>query len=52
MNCDDTLAAKGAISTEDELSDKDGSLSSIRETYNDHDHEYDDGTTEKPNQEM
>lgn len=58
VTCDSTLDAKGNISSEadigaaGELSDKDGSMSGIRETYNDHDHEYDDGTTDKPNQKM
>lgn len=58
VTCDSTLDAKGNISSEadigaaGELSDKDGKMSGIREIYNGHDHEYDDGTTEKPNQEM
>lgn len=52
VNCDDTLAAKGSISSEADLSDKTGSVAQLRETYNDHDHEYDDGTTEKPNQQV
>lgn len=58
VTCDSTLDATGNISSKadigagGELSDKTGTMSSVRETYNDHDHEYDDGTTEKPNQEM
>lgn len=35
-----------------DMSDKKSSMQALRETYNDHDHEYDDGTTGTPNQEM
>ncbi|MFV0261380.1 MAG: phage baseplate assembly protein V [Kluyvera sp.] len=52
VTCDETLDAKGNISTDAELSDKTGTMSSVRETYDDHDHNYDDGTTDKPNQKM
>lgn len=52
VNCDKTLDAKGNISSESELADSKGNLSQVRETYDDHDHEYDDGTTGKPNQKM
>lgn len=50
--CEKTLAAKGDISTQAELSDSHGSLSGVRETYNEHDHEETDSTTRKPNQLM
>jgi phage baseplate assembly protein V len=52
VNCDKTLDAKDSISSQAELSDSKGALSQVREQYNDHDHEYDDGTTGKPNQKM
>lgn len=41
------IAATGDISDQGDTSN---SMAKIRETYDDHDHEYDDGTTGKPNQ--
>lgn len=35
-----------------DMSDKKSSMQTLRDTYNDHDHPYDDGTTDTPNQEM
>ncbi|ELA6496111.1 phage baseplate assembly protein [Salmonella enterica] len=35
-----------------DMSDKKSSMQELRDTYNDHDHEYDDGTTDNPNQQM
>lgn len=35
-----------------DMSDKTSSMQALRDTYNEHDHEYDDGTTDTPNQEM
>ncbi|WP_455424789.1 phage baseplate assembly protein V [Dryocola sp. LX212] len=35
-----------------DMIDKTSSMQALRETYNGHDHEYDDGTTKSPNQQM
>lgn len=50
--CEKTLTARDNISTEAELSDSQGTLGSVRETYNDHDHDETDNVTRKPNQPM
>lgn len=52
VTCLETLDATGDISSKAELSDKTGSLGSVRETYNDHDHNETDSVTHKPNQSM
>lgn len=49
------LSSGGDISAAGDITDKDGaggSMQRLREIYDDHDHEYDDGTTGKPNQKM
>lgn len=52
VTCEKTLDAQGNISTQAELSDSQGTLGSVRETYNDHDHDETDNVTRKPNQLM
>lgn len=47
------LSSGGNISAAGDISDQgdtSSSMTKIRETFDDHDHEYDDGTTGKPNQ--
>lgn len=49
------LEVDGNISASGDITDKNGisgSMQRLREIYDDHDHEYDDGTTGKPNQKM
>lgn len=49
------LSSGGNIEATGDITDKDGaggSMQRLREIYDDHDHEYDDGTTGKPNQKM
>ncbi|WP_320728283.1 phage baseplate assembly protein V [Enterobacter ludwigii] len=51
INADTTV--KGNIGASEEIADKAGSMSRIRETFNNHDHPGDSGgTTNKPNQKM
>ncbi|MGT3827051.1 phage baseplate assembly protein V [Enterobacter kobei] len=61
VTCKQTLEAEGDISSQanigaaGELSDKDGSVSEVREIFNDHDHNENGdggGTTNPPNQKM
>ena len=49
------LSSGGNVSAAGDISDQgdtSSSMAKIREIYNDHDHEYDDGTTDKPNQRL
>ncbi|MBL5919771.1 phage baseplate assembly protein V [Lelliottia amnigena] len=59
LTVDETAEVKGNLSSGGDISaqgdiadqgDSSSSMAKIREIYNDHDHEYDDGTTKKPNQ--
>ena len=52
-----TLTATTVEATQDftaggDVSDKSSSMQALRDTYDDHDHVYDDGTTEPPTQKM
>lgn len=52
VTCESTLSAVGNISTQAELSDATGTVSSIRVTYNGHTHNVPDGVSDAPNQSM
>lgn len=52
VTCEATLSAVGNISTQGELSDATGTVSSIRVVYNGHTHNVPDGVSDAPNQPM
>ncbi|MBF0035868.1 phage baseplate assembly protein V [Citrobacter freundii] len=52
VTADETINATGNIGSAAELSDKTGTMSEVRQTYNSHTHDETDSTTLQPNQKM
>lgn len=55
LTVQDNVSVEGDINAKGDITDKDGdsgSLQDLRDTYNIHDHEYNDGTTSPPNQKI
>ncbi|MBF0035818.1 phage baseplate assembly protein V [Citrobacter freundii] len=52
VTADETINATGNIGSAAELSDKTGTMSEVRQTYNSHTHDETDSTTHEPNQRM